>query len=963
MKNRNGMYFLFICLLFVTVFFSADVVYALPKGCSSVNDKNTVVITHNVADGETGNHRVKYCDGNPDQFYCADQIYVDPEKDQVFKKYDLKNFFKTYSMGEHGPLEESKIDSLINKLGAAKYYFENEASSTKLSDYSKALKIRFTQVALWKIIVEYYDEQYGNVFAGYCDDVTVCYIGDGNRPAFNEMWAAFGTWFSTEGQYVTVEGSAWRRDDGGGQPLIKLNEEYIPPVVADFGIDAACTGCDSKNADSKAYVLQDTDNWEAILNSDSSSVGKFCDNNNIKTYFKREDGVYCREEYHVYFPNAKNKIEIELGRYFIVNEDRVPAVANDIPIWKPIKVTKIRQCKGDNAKLQAFKTKSNSDFFRCGGKVKLTYKNAKPYDREFTLTSHYTSGRSEISGDMLTQEATYSYRLPSNVYRFVRIEDGISIVGAPSDAEKGKYRDLTISNLPIPFKDSGADIQAKLSYALPAAGVPASINSSTCYDTYSTFKKSFTIENNTAKDNLKCSGNVKNDKKENGPYINNETPWTTACAKLYNVTQSEFNSGGVYLGKLRKDGKRTLNQDYITCVSERTGQSNIGNCLNTNNDYLCTFDETCKCNKTTAGKKIGSCDFTGYTWDSTLRKCVKPNTPCSKNGEHYYGKDGKETSKEEYVKVCCDSPEKAKDLGVDWDSYNKVCCEENKIYSDSDHKCCSINEYNPETGQCHGKPSICTKDNVGDFPGMEFIGGTCCAKTSIITVKGKKACCTSSNYKDFNLDWNPVNQVCCSEGTKFNTRTQKCEPDDAKICGGLKCEAEGKPCCENGGSYYCGWVTPEGKQVCSGKPSFAELIYREINPVAAFVNENGGSRSRTGLNWCNAVTVVGDDKLTGANCSTDSENNPVIKKVIAEGNTLDKENASYVVKLDAQAIDEIRTYNKTHDYSDFELKCAKGFCYSDFLKKYGKYVSGKCKLANSASSYDKFATCGVGGGN
>ena len=933
MKNKKIMRFIFTCLLFAVMFFGTDKVYAYVNGEICQGD----------SEPHPGYHWIQV-DGDCIQAYCADQTRSDPVDGQKFEKIGLYKLFTSWNIGtSSSKLSQTKAEQLVLKLGGAKYYFENIATFSKFS-YNYKTKLRFAQVAMWDIMNEFYGENIWNT------TVDNYYIGEDIRGYFKEAYSDFGTWYKDNKDFLTVTGTAWVLIGGGGQPLLQLEVEYNP-VTTDFGVDIACENCSSKIADSKAIVIQDTDDWDGILKSDSSSVEKTCGNSNIKTYFKREAGVYCREEFYIYYPNAKNRIEIQLGRYFIVNEENVPATAVDIPIWKPIKVKKIKQCKAtDDTKLKNFKTKSDKDFFTCGGNVQLKYESADPYNRTITLTGHYVSGKSSISAGLLTQEAVFAYTLPNGTYQLVRREDGVSVDKNSSVKDLSKYIDLGISNLPVPFKNNTSSVQVKLYYSLPGSSLLKGLTgSNVCTDSYSNISKAFDVENNKVTDKLTCKNN-KN--RIYSPYKNNQTPWKTSCAKLYNVKKAEFDETGKYVGKLKGNIKNTA---YEACVNERAnGENNIGKCFTSDNDYLCTINVGCVCNQVTAGKKVNDkCDFSKLEWDSKLKKCVgKQKKSCSKEAGRYYDNDGKETTREVYIKQCCKSAKEADDLGVDWDSEHNVCCDDDKIYSSEDKKCCPPNEYDDETGRCSGKPPLCDAEHIKDYPGMVIIDGACCEESSVITVNNKKACCTIDTYSKLGLDWDKVNQKCCPLGYEFSEDTQKCMPGDG-ICGNLNCGD--KPCCKDGESYYCGWITENGEKVCSGKPDvpFDELVYRNINVNAAFIDEDGEFRSRTGLNWCNTVTVGNKGSL--ANCETRPDKNAVIQKVISNGNSTDKEKAAYVVKLDANAIDEIRNYNKENEYSDFTLKCEKGFCYSSFLKKYSQYVSGNCK--NEASSYYKYATC------
>ena len=164
------------------------------------------------------------------------------------------------------------------------------------------------------------------------------------------------------------------RNCGWGIWLVDISK-YIQPGY-DYSLDMACVNCDSTLSDSKAVVLQDTTNWEAIEASPRMTGIK-----NAPTYFYKSGyGTFCREEYHFFFPNQNDKIKVQLGRYFTLNakQEDLNVAGADIPNFKPIKVKKIRQCrKGD---LSKFNNDSFANFKSCAPDIEVYYKNENVYE-------------------------------------------------------------------------------------------------------------------------------------------------------------------------------------------------------------------------------------------------------------------------------------------------------------------------------------------------------------------------------------------------------------------------------------------------------------------------------------------------------------------------------------------------------------------------------------------------------
>lgn len=677
-----------------------------------------------------------------------------------------------------------------------------------------------------------------------------------------------------------------------------LNNQY------DYSLDMACTNCSSKNPDSKAMVIQDTTNWKAIEASKNVSGDDEC-NSKFNEYFYKNDNVYCREEYHVYFPNENNKIKVQLGRYFTLNadKDKLKAIEDGtIPNFAPIKAIKIRTCKGDNESLERFDKKSSGEFNRCGGQITINYSEAKYKLEEKELIGKLdTNGSySKVENGVLHQKAIFNYTLADNIFRYVRIQDGYSIIGKPSDTNS--YRDVKISNLPISMgKNVSSD--KKLADLTFRYALPKSDSAYACYDSYSKIRLAYKNKNTY----FKCANKDVVDnvykKYNNNKTDNNEKIEDSACVKLYGSS-----------------GLNDKNSDVRKCINERTGNK-MGNCFanNKNNNYSCMIAADV-CSKETAGKD----PYEDMTWDEDTNRCVKK---CSHVGNNYYGPDGKKTDKDGYENKCC-TKDTYKEMGRDWDEKKNECCPSGSVWSEVSNKCCSPEDYDPETKMCGGKPKICSADT----------------------------------YKDMGREWNENEGVCCPEGQKYDPNTKKCEFPPTDKCVELQCGKNDKPCCVDcHGKAYCGnGSVKNGTDYCPGKPCIASscttddcdimkevAAYRVIDPANPFVSQSGGERI-TGDNWCNNPASGSKYSCLG------NSNNKVVDQVINNKINVSESDAMYKVKLDQKTIDKIREYNKNNDYDDFNFTCYdNGACTSDFLKgsQLQSAIGGKCYGAGKDSFY------------
>lgn len=684
----------------------------------------------------------------------------------------------------------------------------------------------------------------------------------------------------------------------------------------DYSLDMACTNCSSKIPDSKAMVIQDTTNWKAI--EASKDVGDDACKSKLKEHFYPQNGkVYCREEYHVYFPNENNKIKVQLGRYFTLNADneKLKAIEDGaIPNFAPIKVIKYRTCKGDTTELEKFKKKSIDQFSNCGGVIKVNYKekNYELKDRALVGTLDSDGTVNEIKDGTLRQKAIFNYTLADNIYKYIKIQDGSSVLGKPGDADLPKYRNVGISNLPVSM---GATVSSTsnnkiadltFEYALPNAN-------NSCTDKYSKFSDAYKKDNDYFScANKKAVDNVYK-KYKNGKNDNDEKIEDSACVKLY---------GSSGLNDAESSVRKCINRRTTNKMGNR-GTSKNYNCFdkNNSNNYSCMIAADV-CSKDTAGKD----PYKDMTWDEKTNRCVKK---CSHVGNKYYGPDGKETDRDNYENKCCTNVT-YKDMGRDWDEKNNKCCPSGSVWAENEGnggKCCVPDDYDPETKTCGGKP---------------------------------KGNCNADNYKEKGRDWNENEGVCCPEGQIYDASTKKCElkPEDKckDLCGD-------KPCCRDcHGEAYCGRGDRE-TGYCPGKPCSVVscttadcdimkevAAYRVIDPTNPFVSQSGTERL-TGDNWCN-------NPASGSNYScVGNSNNKVVDQVINNKINVSEDDAMYKVELDQKTIDKIRAYNKANDYDDFNFTCYdNGACKSDFLRgtELQGTISGKCY----GSGKDYFYTCG-----
>lgn len=694
-------------------------------------------------------------------------------------------------------------------------------------------------------------------------------------------------------------------NDGTGLQILWWDNDSLFKK-SDYSIDVACENCKSKIADSKSMVIQDVTNWEAIKKVKNISNAE-C-KGRLKNHFYKlnnNDNFYCREEYHVHYPNENNKIKVNLGRFFTLNakeSDLNKLEDGVIPNFAPIKVTKLRICKGNPNDLNNFKNLSDNEFKNCGGSIVVNYKETNgSYKLENSELVSGVDFSSNISGDTLEQSATFNYTLADNIFRFVRINDGYSVIG---NKEKDKtFRDIGVSNLPISMsgsvKDKDVNKIATLSfkYILPNG-------SNSCKDSYSDMN---TVYENS-KDNDKYLNCVSSASPENiyKKYSENkmdadESIDDSACVKLYG-----------------KSGLGNPDSNVSKCIKARV-DNKVKECydLNNNNNYICDIGAN-TCNKDNAGKD----PYKDMVWDDDIKACVRK---CSHVDDKYYDNEGKPVDKNTYENKCCNSSNH-EEMGRDWNETTNKCCP-------------SGTPYNPKTGTCGGKPTVCNAGNYASL-GRDWNDneGKCC-------LEGYKY---NANTKKCEL---PPEDKC---------------GDKSLNCGDKPCcvDCHGKGYCGNGsvdkGTDYCPGKPCVG-QTC--KDNNCDLIkemvtYRVIDPTNPFEAQNGEQSRDTGENWCSSP-LNSDPVCSGLISSSNKAYNNVVQKTILNKANVSENDAMYTIKLNTSMINYIRNYNSRNDYDDFNLICTSdGQCRSEFLDRTISEAVDKTRSKCYRVGNSSFDTCG-----
>ena len=669
----------------------------------------------------------------------------------------------------------------------------------------------------------------------------------------------------------------------------------------DYSLDAACVNCDNTSADNVAYTIKDINNWDAIMVSTDS------DSQNVQNHFKADSNsdVLCREEFTVYFPNAKDTVYVEPGRYFVLHpsDSEIAELshfgASSIPNLKPVKVYRKRECQA-NVQLTQGKNESDAAFAARVHQAKITalrnyessnknsfkgdlgtvyFRYTETYDesnysmsepekmRKYTKSSDEYKSKLDDAAEMLTMEAMGYYTLPENYYQYIRLQDGLSMKKKPTSNLNTDYKNVGISNLPVSFENKGEKIDATTAKAADiqfAYDLPANSQLSEAASDPN-FLATKDPDDNIYEQYLNGEVDASNPELQ-----------SSACAEFYTIGSSDF---------------RKCAQDRVSNKSGSAG----GTCIS----------------KSTI---MGSNPLSGYSCE-VLTSNDDPG-------------DG------------CNSAEDAKRLGLEWNSKGNYCCP-------------AGTEYNSETGKCDSGPgdnSDCKTEEDANRLGLSWNSkeGYCCPigttyNPSTGRCEGGSTdddgeCKTESDAKKYGVDWNPVTRTCCPAGTKYNPETGKClkgnETDP--VCPTSECPYG---CCPSG---ECAPM-PDG--TCPG-PGGIDVIYRTIDLEDPFPGQAADTRD-TGSNWCSYSNGV-------YRCEY---NNKTPQYFITNrgSNIYDESHVLYEVTLDTSTIKAVRRYNDKNKYDDFDLDCRENGrrCYSDFLKgtELSGNISGLCYNVDTNNFY------------
>lgn len=535
-----------------------------------------------------------------------------------------------------------------------------------------------------------------------------------NANAQKDLYLPHDDWGLSKGSSNVANGlcntDLYRSDfsSGQGYNILWFNTEQFKPK-GNFQIDAACQRCDSTDGQNKALIVQDTPDWEAIL--ETKNYPNEDPYKNVKNYFGKGNGIVCREEIYTYFPNQNNIIAVEPGRYFALNpsgEQMKNVISSGIPNFRPVKVTKIRQCKGaDASKLNNYASSAASKFKKEMGTVWFKYTenySGSHYSNDGyqKMTGYGQTYSSGVSGDMLTMTTSMNYTLPNDYYQYIYKANGLSVRQATTTQKNsGQYINVGIPNLPVSINNTSANAaKVQFAYDLPKK------------DGHK-LGTAYTEANNYLK-----LGDTKNIYKE-GKEGNLRN---SACAKMYGYTPGRglYNecvkhrtsnsvglrgSGTGYsscFGKLDKKADGSIPEGYICVIQSSNPElecditnhkdfgldwnpkakiccekgtvynSSTGKCDPGNNppgnppgtppgDKCRTQEDAIRLNRSwNPTAKI--CCEKGTVYNSYTKTCAPNNNPPGDNEEckiengKYYDRNGNEITKSEYEQVCCPTP-------------------------------------------------------------------------------------------------------------------------------------------------------------------------------------------------------------------------------------------------------------------------------------------------------------------
>ena len=370
-----------------------------------------------------------------------------------------------------------------------------------------------------------------------------------------------------------------------------------PDACADYSLDVNCGNCD-ETGDDPSFIIQDTTNWSAILNSSKSS------NDNVKDYFDQAGNsstgsgggkchVYCREEYRVYFPNESDEINVDTGRHFTFNLEG-DIVIGTVPNYKEVKVEKVKECqateeyevtdKNGNTRTEERSSAScmsqydsNQKTPKAGetGDVTIQYEETyedSVYNANNPIDLIINEERQKIpqetvNGASATYEVVNLYELPTDTYRYINIQTGESSFKRPTDDITNNYRDLKTENLPISYENYGINVGGENvgAYVGFVYKLPGSSNMSDAFKDDNDYFKTASTSN----DNL-YTKYVNNGYSDDGDAQLREQLENSTCAEKYGYGTAGFNTCAEErmknkAGSCIADINSGLNSEYYQC--------------------------------------------------------------------------------------------------------------------------------------------------------------------------------------------------------------------------------------------------------------------------------------------------------------------------------------------------------------------------------------------------------------
>ena len=744
---------------------------------------------------KTNTEDIAYCIDATREFYGPGKTL---QNDAVSYWYTYRPVTYDYSISDYSTMpsfenrrkSKNDVKEFIKHMGVYKYYLEKENPYNGSTFGSNSMRY-YVQKAIWWLVAREY---------GIVEGTTQNYTWSNG---FKNYIQGAENFYNQHKDEFEVSAQIWTSN---GQPIMTLNAERI--FKYDYSLDVACTNCDSTISDSKAYVIQDTTNWEAIMKSDTIPEEVRCPQIPTK-YYTNDKQTYCREEYHIYYPNQTNNINITLGRYFTLNiksgsiNNNVLDISTVIgmPNFRPVKVKRVRECRNVNGRAGLNNYNSDAtfnDFVNgCTGDIYIKYEESK-YGLDKTKLERYSSPDSTKrefidNNQTLRYEVTYSYTLPTNVFRYQRSADGKAVSAIPDARDSFGYTDLGVGILPISYGNNDGnhnDVYLRFSYELPEKSCSGS--SIKEFDNYNTTDQCKNTENIISKYRKGTASDAE--------------IMSSACGKLY---ESEEGSDRLSSAK--------------TCLDDMSKNANkcssMGE-LNNNNSYICSLNDVCETQE--------DAERQGRAWDPIHVVCCPPM-------EKY------DEVAEECKRIACDSEQNAGKLGRSW-NYAK-------------NECCPIGEvYNPKTQDCDDpKGNICDSEEESIKRGLSWNpkGEFCCPSGTVynpITEKCEDTdddseCKSKEDAERLGVAWNAKHGYCCKPMEKYDEVTGKCEPSGVYDLAYRIVSLDNPFVGETGavrktGNNWCYYDGGEGKYVCSGDRTQNKLVNMVIPKQTVYSDDH-----------------------------------------------------------------------------------------------------------------------------